>query len=289
MIDAGTYDELDRYALEKMPAEERSAFEKRIAADEELREELEWLAAATLAMNSSGKSILQKQIAQIAATVPVSALENYTPALNKKGFLKKWGWAIAGIIAVAAGIAVWWFVIHKTPATENREDRGETKDMIAPADSVKTKQQMESLMNPDFPPAVADSCADEILFGEDSVPLHSVKQEGRAKPPAESRSAEASDTAKGIITASAASQAYAWSVNEKKPMLDISYRSQKGNSPTYLLGEKLVLYSNYKNSSGLSFYEDENSVIMIDSVGNTYVLKRIPKEQKLVRQQSAFK
>lgn len=289
MIDAGTYDELDRYALEKMPAEERSAFEKRIASDEELREELEWLAAATLAMNSSGKSILQKQIAQIAATVPASALEKYTPSINKKGFLKKWGWAIAGIIAVAAGIAVWWFVIHKTPATQNGEDRGETKDMIAPAVTVKTKQQMESRMDPDFPPAVADNCADEILFGEDSVPLHSVKQEGRAKPPAESRRTETTDTAKGFIAVTAVSQGYTWSGNEKKPMLDISYRSQKGNSPTYLLGEKLVLYSNYKSSSGLSFYEDETSVIMIDSVGNTYVLKRIPKEQKLVRQQSAFK
>jgi hypothetical protein len=221
---------------------------------------------------------LQKQLAQIVASVPDAALERYTPSINKKGFLKKWLWAIAGIVAIAAAVAGWWILSHQQATPERPRKEGPETDLVKR--STVTGH------------AAMDSSLDTLAKPGKPAPA-AIRPESTA---ADSRSRIVSiqkDTTR-MITKSM-QESYSWSgkfitfSDQPGRKMEVLFYPQKGAAPTYELFGKLVLHSSYKTAAGLHFYSNENQVTMTDDKGGYYLLKKGAGEQLLVKQKGASK
>lgn len=122
--DRGHEEQLERYVLGRLSAEERAAFEARLAADPGLREALHRERAIREGVRQLGRADLKRRISDATRTAPLPAVP--------------WGKiaALAAVIMIVAGIALWqrWFF---PPPTEERAEptpaRSATADQAAPA------------------------------------------------------------------------------------------------------------------------------------------------------------
>jgi len=103
-LDRPTFEAIEAYVLERMPASERAAFEQRMAADTALREEVELERENIQAVELGGLSRTLKGIAQ-----KERAEDRAAPRWTV--FLK-----YAAIIAGITTAAVWW--MNRTPINE---------------------------------------------------------------------------------------------------------------------------------------------------------------------------
>ncbi|MGL4596919.1 MAG: hypothetical protein ACRCYO_05300, partial [Bacteroidia bacterium] len=111
-LDEQTYEQIDRFLRGAMDANERLVFEERLSAEDELREELQWMKNLQQEMNTLGRDILKRQIAAIGMAVPAKEIATYTPAKNAvappKTSSMNWWWVL--VVVGAIGAAVFWYI-----------------------------------------------------------------------------------------------------------------------------------------------------------------------------------
>lgn len=105
-LDRTTFEAIEAYVLDRMGAQERSAFEQRMAVDAALRQEMELERENIRAVELGGVSRMLKEIAQ----------EEGTKRTERSG--NGWGTSLkyAAVLAVVAIGAIWW--LGRAPLNE---------------------------------------------------------------------------------------------------------------------------------------------------------------------------
>jgi hypothetical protein len=289
-----TYGLFDRYLAGNLAADEKTAFEKELAGDEMLRNELQWMSLAISGIRMNGKSILKKQLAEIGGTIPAAAFEKYSPSIKPQSFFKKWWWAIA--VVAAAGIAVTWFAIRQHSKTEKENvDRSSNVDVnirTAPATPDKNASPFgapqsapDSIKNLPADSARARSIRDTIdaqgfvhnlkngekFYGDDNCRSFAVHTQRQGFLYSDG------DTARKIPTTD-----YAWS----EAIFNVECCPQKNKPAFYTYSNHISLHANYADTSGLRFYQHGKDIMMTDNKPGYFLLTKTQAQKPLVRIQS---
>jgi hypothetical protein len=288
-----TYGFFDRYLAGNLAADEKAAFEKELAGDEMLRNELQWMSLAISGIRMNGKSILKKQLADIGGTIPAAAFEKYSPSIKPQSFVKKWWWAIA--VVVAAGIAVAWFVMHQHPKTEKDGlDKSSNVNVNAENSPTTPNNNASPFGAPQPAPA---SIKDELIdsgrtilrdsvnarkgfvhdlkngdefYGDDNCRLFAVHTQRQGFLYSDG------DTARKIPTTD-----YAWS----EAIFNVECCPQKNKPAFYTYSNHICLYANYIDTTGLRFYQHGKDMMM-DNKPGYFLLTKTQTQKPLVRIQS---
>lgn len=270
MIEESAYDELDRYVNGKMRGEELDGYTQKLDSDNALRSEVEWIKSTMIAMSSSGRSVMKQHI----ATSMSGEIEQYTPAKNKKSFWRKWWWACV-LFVVGAAVAV--VVVKYLPQGEGEGDN-HGKDEIPLGGGTEGAVLMSDSA------FVADSCAKV-----DSIMLH-MENDGTVKDTvivgfglygeAEQPDIYYDIDSVGKVVPMLIANTYnvgrvAWGSGSGNDIaMPVTLNIRKSPPFTYVLDSVLTLNSDYMCTKKMRFRGSGDTVIMTDSVNNTYVLLR---------------
>ncbi len=279
MIDESTYNELDRYFHSAMNAEERSAFESRLNANAEMREEFQWLGIMLGGMKQQGRSVMKQTIASVIAGVPSGAVTKYKPSVNArpakpfgrgKSFLKKYWWVVASVAAVAIAVGVYLYATRHIVDEGHSEgsDAAPQEMMSAPVDTACNDSLIEEMKPAESDTAysvhIIDGQAEILIKGEPSNALE--KKVDSVKSPA------------WYIANGGGGQPTQG--GRKEPMATrINPRSQPPY--TYSMDANLTLNANYTSTAGFSFRGSGDTVYMTDNNGVEFMLLRNKGEQPL--------
>lgn len=291
-INEETYRLFDRNLAGELSAAERADFEKMLLADEQLRNEFDWLNLAVSEIRMNGKSILKKQLAEIGAGIPASAFEKYLPSIKSKSFFKKWWWVITLVVAI--GLVTTWFVLnqHSSPehegrSEEARKDAGiESKDVQG---TIVLRDELDTNVASPFGAPTAlikpDSIWEEFV---QSIPGENCR----------------------AFSIHAFSQNLTWSGEMRKfgsdanlsnadsvsyPYADVSYGAtsetiltvecclQNSRPAFYTYANRIVLSAEYADTSGLRFFQHGNELMMTDNKPGYFILQKGLAEKPLVR------
>jgi hypothetical protein len=289
-----TYGLFDRYLAGNLAADEKAAFEKELAGDEMLRNELQWMSLAISGIRMNGKSILKKQLAEIGGTIPAAAFEKYSPSIKPQSFFKKWWWAIAVVVAV--GIAVTWFAIHQHPKTE-KENVDVNADFLEKAPNKNaspfgapqtTADSIGTIYLHDLP---ADSIRNIINDTAKTLVNHIIDNNNKVGEFYNDDNCRSfavhtqrqgflysdGDTARKIPTTD-----YAWS----EAIFNVECCPQKNKPAFYTYSNHISLHANYADTSGLRFYQHGKDIMMTDNKPGYFLLTKTQAQKPLVRIQS---
>lgn len=276
MIDESTYSELDRYFHSAMNEAERSAFESKMNADKQLREEFDWLSNMLGGMKSQGRSVMKQTIASAIAGIPSGEVAKYKPSVNGKSFLKKWWWAITIVVSVLAAAVVvyssaWigedgeyhFFDHDNLPYYE--EEHSLTKDYAT-----------DPCFDEGLPPTAVDSMKDssDTKGGAATIDENAdVLYEGQVKP---------------VYVRDSAPNVDYFILSEVLPQKghrieNMPTQINKRSSPpyTYELTDRLKLNANYTTTAGFVFNGSGDTVYMTDNSSQTFMLLKGKGEQPL--------
>ncbi len=264
MIDEATYDQLDRYFHSAMNEQERSAFESKMNANEELRAEHDWLKGMLGGMKSQGRGVMKQTIAAAISGIPTGEVVKYKPSVNGKSFLKKWWVAITATVAVlVVAFAVYKYVTrHIDPPRYDTE--GQSMDVIPLADSESVDSCADSLIKAISGPAVDGQRIDSTKACSENVVVNmSGNQAMHQYYDINDRDSVAPITITGGVT-------YGWD-NQKQVAMKTTII--QGPPPyTYELTDKLILKSNYTTTAGFVFTGKGDTFYMIDNSQQRFML-----------------
>ena len=117
---------LQRYLSQELSDEERTAFEQELAADAELRRELEAYRQAVAVVQAAGREKLKAQLAEKGRQLD---------ARQNKSWLVYVGWATLGLLAALLG---WWWLMKRPDTTrplDANTNKTQLKDTISPTET----------------------------------------------------------------------------------------------------------------------------------------------------------
>lgn len=299
MVDESTYNELDRYFTRSMQGDERVAFESRLAADANLKTELDWIVNATRAMKDNGRSVMKQHIATMLSGIPAREVQKYTPAKNPVSFWKKWWWAVTSGVVLIATVAfiyanVWQgeggeYHLFDNPQEHEQyeQEHSITKDFLP---DTTQRDSLQKEMQPTEDSTNPDQAGKNINM---EAIVHYGAQGGKSKQP---QVVTEIDSAKIPLT-------YAWggadssriglnAEGTRDEAMSISINQLQKAPFTYRLDNKnLLLNVDYYTTAGYEFNGSGDTVYMTNLRGETFMLLRNRGELPLVpiKQKSSFK
>lgn len=263
MIDEATYDQLDRYFHSAMNEAERNAFESKMNADKQLREEFAWLNNMLGGMKSQGRSVMKQTIAAAIAGIPSGEVAKYRPSVNGKSFLKRWWVAIAvTVIVLVVAIAAYKYITrHIDPAGYDTE--GQSMDVNPTQGSENVDSCADSLVTAmSGPPADAQLADSTKAFSEHVIVNMNGKEAMEVYYDVNDR-----DSITPIVITGGG---YAWTNQQQVPMKTTIIQ---GPPPyTYELTDKLILKSNYTTTAGFVFTGKGDTFYMTDNSQQHFML-----------------
>jgi|GEM_PF-6285500 hypothetical protein len=274
MIDESTYNELDRYFHSAMSAHEKSAFESRMNASEELRTEFAWLGVMLGGMKQQGRSIMKQTIANAIAGVPAGAVAKYNPSVNGKSFLKKYKWIFITLVATAIGLGVYLYVNRHV---EHEGDHSDSEGWSSQELINEASPSIADSVKKSAPPSRTDTAHVQRESGEDDTEYNNVAIHDEGYPVMVTKK----DSFIQLTNVDGGQDKVNLGGQRTEPMKTrINKRTQPPYS--YMMDANLTLNANYTSTAGFTFSGSGDTVIMTDNNGLRFRLLRNKGEQPLV-------